>query len=65
VLYQGINNVQLLPGFSVAPTGGTATVFRAEIGGGCEDEVLHPNRRFSQVWMKNLLNESDEIKVAA
>lgn len=36
VLYQGINNVQLLPGFSVAPTGGAATVFLAEIGGGCE-----------------------------
>jgi hypothetical protein len=35
VLYQGSNNVQLLPGFSVAPTGGAATVFRAEIGGGC------------------------------
>jgi hypothetical protein len=35
VLYQGSNNVQLLPGFSVAPTGGAASVFRAEIGGGC------------------------------
>ena len=29
VLYQGSNNVQLLPGFSVAPTGGAATVFMA------------------------------------
>jgi hypothetical protein len=38
VLFQGVNNVQLLPGFSVAPTGGAATVFRAEIGGGCEYE---------------------------
>jgi predicted outer membrane repeat protein len=36
VLFQGVNNVQLLPGFSVAPTGGAATVFRAEVGGGCE-----------------------------
>lgn len=35
VLCQGSNNVQLLAGFSVAPTGGAATVFRAEIGGGC------------------------------
>lgn len=35
VLYQGSNNVQLLPGFSVAPAPGQATVFRAEIGGGC------------------------------
>jgi len=38
VLYQGSNNVQLLHGFSVAPTGGAATVFRAEIGDGCERE---------------------------
>jgi hypothetical protein len=36
VLYQGSNNVQLLPGFSVAPTGGAATVFRAEIGSECD-----------------------------
>jgi predicted outer membrane repeat protein len=35
VLYQGSNNVQLLPGFSVNPMSGAATVFRAEIGGGC------------------------------
>ena len=32
VLYQGSNHVLLLPGFSVAPTPGAATVFRAEIG---------------------------------
>ncbi|AWV99403.1 FG-GAP-like repeat-containing protein [Arcticibacterium luteifluviistationis] len=35
VLLQGINNVHLLPGFSVAPVSGAASVFRAEIGGGC------------------------------
>ena len=32
VLYQGSNHVLLLPSFSVAPTPGAATVFRAEIG---------------------------------
>jgi hypothetical protein len=32
VLYKSINNVQLLPGFSVAPTAGAATVSLAEIG---------------------------------
>jgi hypothetical protein len=37
-LYQGANYVELQPGFMVAPTGGAATVFRAEIGGGCEYE---------------------------
>jgi hypothetical protein len=33
-LYQGATYVELQPGFMVAPTGGAATVFRAEIGGG-------------------------------
>ena len=38
ILYEAANSVILSPGFMVAPTGGAATVFRAEIGGGCEYE---------------------------
>lgn len=33
--YRGINYVELLPGFEVAPAPSAETVFRAEIGGGC------------------------------
>jgi hypothetical protein len=31
--------IELKPGFSVAPSGGAATVFRAEIGDGCEYDI--------------------------
>ena len=34
ILYEAANSVILSPGFMVAPTGGAATIFRAEIGGG-------------------------------
>lgn len=35
VTYKGSRSIELLPGFRVAPTSGQATVFKAEIGGGC------------------------------
>ena len=35
VLYQGYQNVQLLPGFKVAPLPSQATVFKAEVDTSC------------------------------
>ncbi len=39
VVFKAGHSIELLPGFSVAPTGGAATVFRAEIGDGCEYDI--------------------------
>jgi hypothetical protein len=38
-VFKAGHSIELLPGFSVAPTAGAATVFRAEIGDGCEYDI--------------------------
>jgi hypothetical protein len=43
-IYKGINYVEMLPGFEVAPQTGAPTVFRAEIGGGCLSLILRKRK---------------------